>query len=400
MNDQLQACPRCQAPAQDGQCAQCGCRFARHLQQTPNQDDARLGDLLGFLSNTGYQIQGRLDAGGQAVVLAGIRRYDGLPVVIKTPRDDRADPRRRLLDEARALTSCQDTAVPKLLDIDISPGNQAVLIMTRQAGSSLRRCLQEGRLDAHGFRLVAQDIARVLAHIAPLGLVHRDIKPDNIVLDPAGASLIDFGLALVERPRQAWGEQRQTPVGSLLGTPPYVAPEQLSHPSQVDPRADWYAFGVTLAECLASLSGTLPRRERASWHTLIKALQAVDPERRPHPERVKRLVKQAPVSHCCHWQALTASALAMLALWGGGHLLVPSGRSRLISGRVDAEGDRLVLQLPGSGQLTISGQERTRLRLPGGSPWTSGPLTIRGQPGEQVLLFLRDSDGFWQVLLE
>ena len=96
-------------------------------------------------------------------------------------------------------------------------------------------------------------ICEALQYAHDQGVVHRDIKPENILLDPAGApKIVDFGLALLTGSST---DTRLTEHARVLGTPHYMAPEQIEHPSQVDHRADIYALGVVFYEML---TGELP----------------------------------------------------------------------------------------------------------------------------------------------
>ncbi|MFW5829049.1 MAG: serine/threonine-protein kinase [Planctomycetota bacterium] len=378
------------------------------MQATPDldHDSQLLTSVAGCAEGNGYRITGRLDAGGQALVLAGQRQRDGLAVVIKTLRHVGEDSRRRFIAEARALATCQHRCIPKLLDIDLAPGDQPYLIMTRAPGVSLRRVLLNGAVPAESFELIALALAELLQHLAERGIVHRDIKPDNIMVGvDRTVSLIDFGLALVDRPPVAskplaGPAAATTPIGTLLGTPPYLAPEQLRDPARVDPRADWHAFGVTLGECLRHVDLRLPPTRRRAWQQLIEGLQAADPDRRPAPMLIHQLAASPWPRR--HWLfvGISAAVLAGLAAAIGlVHYSVDPRSTRMLHGSIDADGDELRLRLDQDGEIILRGLDQTRLRLPGGGAWSSGPLTIRGQPGEEVLVYLRDPDGHWQVEL-
>ncbi len=119
-------------------------------------------------------------------------------------------------------------------------------------GGSLGELLERGRLDADRTLQVAEALFCGLAAIHRQGLVHRDIKPANLLFDRAGKlKVADLGLARsteIER-------TRMTIAGSVIGTPAYIAPEQIEHGDQVDIRADLYSAGVVLYECL---TGDLP----------------------------------------------------------------------------------------------------------------------------------------------
>src|SRR5207253_9259642 len=102
---------------------------------------------------------------------------------------------------------------------------------------------------------VAAQIARGLAHAHAAGVVHRDLKPDNVILiargdDAAFAKMVDFGISKVERGATGTAPMALTERGAVLGTPLYMAPEQAQSFSDVDGRADVYGAGAILFECL------------------------------------------------------------------------------------------------------------------------------------------------------
>ena len=113
-------------------------------------------------------------------------------------------------------------------------------------------------------------VASALAYAHERGLVHRDIKPDNVLLSPGGAMVTDFGVAKAIRAASTATEHQTvttglTEAGFALGTPAYMAPEQAVGDPSTDARADLYAFGVMAYECL---TGSVPfaaevRRQRS-----------------------------------------------------------------------------------------------------------------------------------------
>jgi tetratricopeptide (TPR) repeat protein len=116
-------------------------------------------------------------------------------------------------------------------------------------GDTLRRRLKrEGRLRVDAAVAVLEDIARALAYAHRRGVIHRDVKPENVMLGDDSALLADFGIA---RPRTAPGDPGLTLAGVLVGTPAYMAPEQASAEPTLDHRADIYALGILAYELLA-----------------------------------------------------------------------------------------------------------------------------------------------------
>ena len=153
---------------------------------------------------------------------------------------------------------------------------------------------------------ILRDVARALAYAHERGIVHRDIKPDNVLLSGGSATVTDFGIAkAITAARTDGGEHATTltQVGTSIGTPAYMAPEQAAADPNVDHRADFYAFGVMAYELLAGrppFQGSTPARLLAAHMTetprdirsirpdipaaladLVMACLAKDPDDRP-----------------------------------------------------------------------------------------------------------------------
>ena len=195
-----------------------------------------------------YTIEHELGRGGMAVVFLGRDRRLERRVALKVfEREGQpAQATERFLREIRIAAQLQH---PNILPVFASSEGEGLVyyIMPYVAGATLRERLErERRLPVMDAVRIARDVALALEHAHGVGIVHRDIKPDNIMLVSGAAVVADFGIA---RAREQGGE-RLTDDGLAIGTPNYMSPEQATASPQVDGRADIYALGCVLYEML------------------------------------------------------------------------------------------------------------------------------------------------------
>jgi len=166
----------------------------------------------------------------------------------------------RFLREARTSAALQHPNAIRVSDVLELPQGGAAIVMERLRGHTLSERMREaGRLSLGETARIWLPVLDALAEAHAKGIVHRDIKPSNILLHERGGEIIpkllDFGIAKAA-PRELGGEtEHLTQTGSMLGTPSYMSPEQVSGERDVDAKADLWSVGVTLYE---SLSGHLP----------------------------------------------------------------------------------------------------------------------------------------------
>ena len=154
--------------------------------------------------------------------------------------------RERLRREAQAAATISHPAVASVFALEEIDG-QLLLVTEYIPGRTLREEIARGALAPSRAIDIAMDIARALSAAHDAGVIHRNLKPENVIITQGGAvKVVDFGIAHVESTDAA----RLTLDGALLGTPAYMAPEQLAG-ERVDMRADIYAAGVVLAEMIA-----------------------------------------------------------------------------------------------------------------------------------------------------
>ena len=252
-------------------------------------------ELLGDALSATYDVERELTGGGMSRVFLARDRQLGRPVVIKIlPRELAAvvsvERFRREILLAAALQH------PHIVPVHAAGETNGLpyLIMPYVEGESLRARLNRGRPRVAESVAILRDVARALAYAHARGIVHRDIKPDNVLLSSGSAAVADFGVA--KAISSAW--EADTPArgtltmsGTSLGTPEYMAPEQVAADPSTDHRADIYAFGVMAYEMLAGDTPFHGRAPRALFAAHLTEPPRPLAEHRPDlPARLAALV--------------------------------------------------------------------------------------------------------------
>ena len=218
---------------------------------------ADLQSQLGTTLGTAYTIERELGGGGMARVFVAIETALARRVVIKVLSPDLAAgvSAQRFAREIRLAASLQQANIVPVLSTG-ETGGVPYYTMPFVEGLSLRDRLRDGRLPIATSISILRDVARALAYAHEHGVVHRDIKPDNVLLSGDSAVVTDFGIArALTRARSDLAaihpEPTITHLGSALGTPAYMAPEQIAADPNVDHRADIYAFGCLAYELIS-----------------------------------------------------------------------------------------------------------------------------------------------------
>jgi predicted ATPase/Flp pilus assembly protein TadD len=194
-------------------------------------------------------------------VYEAIDRVDGARVALKTwhsPPDPDDRNSSRFYREAHALSEIQHPAVVRYIDHGETPEHGPFLAMSWVSGETLARRLAGGGIAPADALMLVERIAAGLSAMHARGIVHRDLKPSNIMLEGGDVTrpiIVDFGIASV------LGASGVTATGAHLGTPRYMAPEQIRNARTVDGRADVFALGCILFECVAgrpAFDGTDP----------------------------------------------------------------------------------------------------------------------------------------------
>ncbi len=197
-----------------------------------------------------YTLEASLGEGGMAAVYRSHHPQFNHPVAIKIlPPTIGQDPsfRARFEREGRTIAGMNHPSIVRVYDIDETDG-LFYMVMDLLPGGTLESRLREGGLDRKWSTDVIMRMAEALEYAHSRGVIHRDIKPSNILLDAEGQPVLaDFGIA---RLVQGEGDANLTAAGMVMGTPAYMAPEQLSG-DQPDARSDIYALGVVLYQLLS-----------------------------------------------------------------------------------------------------------------------------------------------------
>ncbi len=253
-----------------------------------------------------YRVGRQIGMGGYARVFLAEDLILGRTVALKRFAAESAESRHRerILTESRLLATLAHPSLVTLFDADLS-ADPPFLVMEYIDGPTLREVMEAGPMEARHVRRLAVQLADAAAFVHSHGIVHRDIKPSNVLLrpgpsraEPWTATLADFGIAsLVDT-------ARLTAVGTVVGTPAYLSPEQVRGAPPA-PAADVYALGLVLLEALTGRPAfdyatphealavrltappAIPDGIDPFWGRLIARMTAVDASRRPTASEVR-----------------------------------------------------------------------------------------------------------------
>jgi len=214
---------------------------------------------VGSVVDRRYRLKREIARGGAGAVFEAEHLYTSRPVAIKLLLADQlqtSESRQRLLLEARALTVARHPGIVLGLDAGETEDGTPYLVMELLEGRTLEGILAvRPRIGVADAVYIGMQLCDALAAAHERGILHRDIKPSNVFISRSESGrevtkIFDFGIARL--PQQ---NQKITQQGAVLGTPEYMAPEQLLAQDDVDSRCDIYALGISLYEALA---GTVP----------------------------------------------------------------------------------------------------------------------------------------------
>ena len=239
--------------------------------------------MTGFPAMIGpYQVLKPLGAGGMGeVFLAYDERLDRKVAIKRIRADANATPERRerFRREARVAAKLNHPAIVQIYDV-LTEGDESYIVMEHVEGTNLRRLLDDGPLPAGEVVTLGRDVAQGLAEAHRQGIVHRDLKSENVLVTPEGrAKIADFGIA--KRALAGPEEGSLTGDGRVLGTYRTMSPEQ-ARGEPVDFRSDLFSLGVTLYEALTGQSPFEAENELAMLNRIVRDRQV--PVRKVRPE--------------------------------------------------------------------------------------------------------------------
>lgn len=223
---------------------------------TPERDE-----LIGSELEGRYRILRRIGIGGTGVVFEAACLHDQSTVAIKTLRPcfvDHIDLGRRLQREGEVARRVRHPGIVPVIDEGILHDGSPFIVMPLMHGESLSRMLlRTPTLELQTVAAIASRVAAILHSAHCSGYVHRDVKPEHVLLNRSATGdltvhLLDFGVCSSER---APGEERKREQGKVFGTPTYASPEQASGMVNIDGRADLFSLGIVMFE---SLTGRVP----------------------------------------------------------------------------------------------------------------------------------------------
>ncbi len=243
-----------------------------------------------------YEVGEMLGAGGMGEVYRATDMKLGRKVALKflEPQSD-VEARERFLKEAQAASSLDHPNICTIFEVNETDQGDIFIAMAFYEGETLDRILSRGALSLNRALMIAAQAGRGLAAAHEELIVHRDIKPQNLMIARNDTvKILDFGLALL------LGERRFTESGTVLGTPAYMSPEQLRG-EPVDHRTDIWSLGVVLYEMIA---GRTPfKADRLEYliqsilHETPQRLSSLNPE---IPNRMDRILSRALAKHPKH----------------------------------------------------------------------------------------------------
>ncbi|HXN34410.1 MAG TPA: serine/threonine-protein kinase [Polyangiaceae bacterium] len=239
--------------------------------------------VVGEVVDVRYELRRLIARGGMGLVFEAHHRFTRRTVALKALPDElvtQSEAKERLLREAHALTTVRHPGFVEVLDAGVCADHGPYVVLEMLEGRTLEGILAaRRRLTLENAIQLGRQLCEAVAHANARGVIHRDIKPSNVFVarNEVGletVKIIDLGVAAVAEGHLAAHDRKLTTAHAVIGTPEYMAPEQLwGH--EVDARTDVYAIGMTLYECL---TGEVPHTGSYP-EVLVRVSNATEPPR-------------------------------------------------------------------------------------------------------------------------
>jgi serine/threonine-protein kinase len=258
-------CPACHTPNIDGArfCAKCGAL----LPAAPETSDPLIGTIVGGR----YRITNMIGEGGMGRVYVGeqqmgtsVRKVAVKTLLAEYTKDPEVQP--RFMRECGTMSELEHPNTIKVFDFGKTDSGDLYIAMELLNGMELEKALEHGALQPERVDHIVGQVCGSLQEAHEKGIVHRDLKPANIYLTTRAGEedyvkVLDFGIAKRDEKITTKQEQKLTKAGTVLGTPPYMSPEQFKG-GELDARSDIYSLGVMTYEML---TGRLPFDADTPW---------------------------------------------------------------------------------------------------------------------------------------
>jgi eukaryotic-like serine/threonine-protein kinase len=279
-----------------------------------------------------YAVEHELGRGATATVhLARDRRtFEQVAIKVLRPELAQSVGADRFLREIRVTADLQHLHILSVLDSGADDGLLYCVLPYMEGGTLRDRLMRDKQLPMDEAVGIARTIALALAYAHGRGLIHRDVKPENILFSRGEAYLGDFGIARLLYETDA---ERTTSTGVVRGTPAYMSPEQASGTTSLDGRSDLYSLGCVLYEMLAGIAPFTGPIQRVAGARHVRgrppSLQAFRPDVTPRLQLIiERTLAMAPADRYPSAAALSG------ALAGAHEPMPPSGLKRFRWGRI------------------------------------------------------------------
>jgi serine/threonine-protein kinase len=377
-------------------CPKCGIEYPDATTLCPSDGVAleTEGDsLLGQTLAGKYRIDERLSEGGMGAVYRGTHVLMDKTVAIKVLRPSLAADEKivaRFSREARAASRISHPNALSVTDFGEDENGIVFLVMEFLRGKTLKEVIrEEGPMPLSRVTGIMLQIGGALEAAHAQGVVHRDLKSDNIMLinTPAGdyAKVLDFGIAKIKEPEGEFDPGLTAP-NLVIGTPQYMSPEQCSQAADIDARSDIYSFGVILYEMLV---GHVPFTGESPTAIMMKHLQDPAPsvldERDDLPPAIGRIVSRAMAKRPEERYQRIEELIEDLAIAGGvqgnthssvvapetSRIIAPPASYVTSDAAADADADEVTVVRPRVQQVSVP-------RAPVTAPLA--PVTVASQP--------------------